>query len=254
MIPAFVLTLALIEFFIVTQKNWRRDLPEASTSLLIHLLVLAVGPLKFSIMLYFANITRNEFYHPSWVTWAILILTSDLVYYILHRLAHSVRFLWSRHYMHHTLTQMCMMNGFRRQLISLFWDVPHIIIITMLGFPISMALKVIVWTKLYQLFCHINVLPRGPLFLEKIIVTPFLHHIHHQIEPVGKNLGGVLIIWDRLFGTFSTDSRQGTYGPKPASQKIWNLMFSEDLRILSDIRSAQTWKERCRTIFVMPKQ
>jgi alkylglycerol monooxygenase len=191
---------------------------------------------------------------PSLYSWLALILLWDFFSYFFHRAAHSVRFIWSRHYQHHTFSKMCVINGLRNQVLGFTWEIPLWASLIALGFPFLMVLQVTVWSKFYILMSHTVLCPRLPFWIEYVFVTPYLHHIHHQRDSLGKNFGSVFIVWDRLFGTFSSKSTGGNYGTDHSTPKnLLEVYFKEDVKIYSDLRQSKTWKERWKYLTKIPR-
>jgi sterol desaturase/sphingolipid hydroxylase (fatty acid hydroxylase superfamily) len=105
---------------------------------------------------------------------------------------------------------------------------------------------------LYQYGIHTELVRTlGPL--EWLFNTPSHHRVHHGSNPqyIDKNHAGILIVWDRLFGTFELEREQVVYGlTKPLEKKdILHASFNEWLAIARDVRRARTWKGRVRSVF-----
>jgi sterol desaturase/sphingolipid hydroxylase (fatty acid hydroxylase superfamily) len=150
---------------------------------------------------------------PNVATWALLFLLTDLVWYWYHRLAHEVNLFWSAHVVHHqsedfNYTVSARITVFQAIVRSGFWCV-----LPLVGFPASMISILLLVHGLYPFFIHTRTI--GKLgWLEYIFVTPSHHRVHHASNPeyLDKNYGDVLIIWDKLFGTFIEEKEEPLYG------------------------------------------
>ena len=138
-----------------------------------------------------------------WWEWLLLFILEDLCFYGFHRASHRVQLFWASHVTHHSSAFFNMSVAFRQTWIPfpaiLFW-----LPLPLLGFDPLMIMIVQACSLLYQELLHTRAVPRlGPL--EWIFNTPQHHAVHHASNAahLDKNYGGVLIIWDRLFGSFS---------------------------------------------------
>ncbi|WP_211824519.1 sterol desaturase family protein [Kistimonas asteriae] len=141
---------------------------------------------------------------------ALLFLLQDFFYYWFHRACHNIRWMWAAHVVHHSSEKLNFSTAFRQSLMYpvagmwVFWT-PMV----MLGFPPETVIAVVLMNLFYQFFIHTQVIPKLGWF-EWIFNTPAHHRLHHARNPsyIDRNFGGILIIWDRLFGTF-VDEKPG---------------------------------------------
>ncbi|RYY60042.1 MAG: sterol desaturase family protein, partial [Chitinophagaceae bacterium] len=140
----------------------------------------------------------------SWWTWILLFLATDLVWYWYHRSAHEINTFWAVHVVHHqsedfNYTVSARITVFQAMVRSCFWSV-----LPLIGFPAEMITVLLLVHGLYPFFIHTRVLGKWGWF-EKVLVTPTHHGIHHASNPeyLDRNYGDVLIIWDKMFGTFA---------------------------------------------------
>jgi sterol desaturase/sphingolipid hydroxylase (fatty acid hydroxylase superfamily) len=133
-----------------------------------------------------------------------LFLMQDFCYYWFHRAHHRIRYMWASHVVHHSSEHLNLSTAFRQSFtypvsgMWLFW-VP----IVLIGFEPELVLGSVLLSLAYQFFVHTQTI--GKLgFLELIFNTPSHHRVHHSRNPeyIDKNYAGILIIWDKLFGTF----------------------------------------------------
>ena len=146
-------------------------------------------------------------------SWLILFFAEDCCYYWFHRLHHEIRFLWAAHVNHHSSQHYNLSTALRQPLLTpftgpLFWTP-----LAVVGFPPWMILTAQAWSLIYQFWLHTEAIDRlGPL--EWVLNTPSHHRVHHgkNVPYLDKNHGGVLIIWDRMFGTFAPEQEKVRYG------------------------------------------
>lgn len=135
-----------------------------------------------------------------------VILIADLVYYFQHRLHHAWPFLWSLHQVHHSSTKLNLIAANRQS----WLDYPITLIIfsplSFLGFHPYFVIFSIYATLFVQWYAHTTAIGKIPL-LEGFFITPSAHRVHHSTSPenYNSNYGSILMIWDRLFGTYKKE-------------------------------------------------
>lgn len=137
----------------------------------------------------------------------------DFFYYWQHRIMHETKFFWAFHLVHHSGQKMNLTTSFRLNwlspLVGSLFYIPAVI----LGAPSEYILVALALNLVFQFFLHTESI--GKLgFLEGIINTPSAHRVHHGSNPeyLDKNYGGVLMIWDRIFGSYIPESAPVHYG------------------------------------------
>ncbi len=194
----------------------------------------------------------------TWWALALLFLGVEFCYYWAHRLGHEVRWLWASHSVHHSPEHLHLGSAFRlgaTEVISGGWLV--FLPLYLLGFhPLAVA-GTMALNLFYQFWIHTDLVGRlGPL--EWVLNTPSHHRVHHGKNEIylDRNFGGVLIIWDRLFGTFTAerDDTPVTYGllGVPASSNPVKVTFREWLEIARDLRRTRGWRQRLRLVIGPP--
>ena len=145
--------------------------------------------------------------------WAILFLAQDFLYYWFHRVSHRMNLAWVGHAPHHQSEDMnfavALRQGPFQPLFSCFFYLP----LAVLGFPPAMFATVVGINTVYQFFLHTELVRTlGPL--EWVLNTPSHHRVHHGCNGryLDKNHGAMLIVWDRLFGTFEPEGERPVYG------------------------------------------
>lgn len=146
-----------------------------------------------------------------WV-WMAAFVADDFAYYWFHRMHHEVRLFWASHVTHHS-SQRYNLTTALRQSWTPMTGLPFYAALPLLGFDPLMLVTVHSINLLYQFWIHTETIDRlGPL--EAVFNTPSHHRVHHASNPIylDRNYGGILILWDRLFGTFEPEREKPIYG------------------------------------------
>ena len=146
-----------------------------------------------------------------------LFLLVDLCFYLFHLAAHRVRFLWGVHEVHHASEHFNYTVAFRQSVLYAVVGVYVFFIpAVILGFTPESVLLMLAANLIFQIFPHTQWFGRFPEPIEWVFNTPSNHRVHHGRNPgyVDRNMGGVLMIWDHLFGTYAVESpdEQVEYG------------------------------------------
>ncbi len=143
----------------------------------------------------------------------LTILLVDLLWYSYHRSSHRVRLLWAMHQAHHSSVRFNYTTALRQKWNPwgelLFW-VP----LPLLGVAPWMIFAVFSLNLVYQFWVHTETIPKLWRPVELVFNTPSHHRVHHASDAayLDRNYGGILIVWDRLFGTFAEEQQRPTYG------------------------------------------
>lgn len=195
---------------------------------------------------------------PGLLGWVALFLATDLVWYWYHRLAHEINLFWSAHVVHHqsedfNYTVSARITVFQAIIRTGFWS-----ILPLIGFPADMITALLLVHGLYPFFIHTRTI--GKLgWLEYILVTPSHHRVHHASNPeyLDKNYGDVLIIWDKLFGTFVEEKEEAhelVYGltkPLESHSFLWQ-QFHFMMELAETVRRTPGFVPKLKVIFGRP--
>jgi sterol desaturase/sphingolipid hydroxylase (fatty acid hydroxylase superfamily) len=196
---------------------------------------------------------------PGMTFFVILLLADDLCYYIFHRASHSVHLWWASHSVHHSGDVFNLSITFRQpwtgRLTGQFicW-----LPLCLLGFPADW----IIWqggvSMAFQFWTHAEGLGKLPRPLEYVFNTPAHHRIHHAQNPVyrDKNFAGILIIWDRIFGTFAEEREDEPcsyiHTDQKASQNPFKVAFQEWLLMIEAVLRPGSFGSKLNLIFGAP--
>ena len=180
----------------------------------------------------------------AWWTWVLLFFAEDFCYYWFHRASHEVRALWAAHVNHHSSQHYNLSTALRQSWTTPFTAPPFWLILPLLGFAPWMVFTQQAISLLYQYWIHTEAIDRLPAPIEFVFNTPSHHRVHHGSNPeyLDRNHGGILIIWDRLFGTFEPERARVRYGltENIRSFKPHVIAFHEWIAMARDARRAPT--------------
>lgn len=182
----------------------------------------------------FANVPVN-----GWTILPLFILL-ELCYYVFHRTSHRVRWFWCAHVVHHSGEHMTLSTAMRQSMLySLTGYWLFFTPLMLIGVTPEMTLAMYAVNLGYQFFVHTESVKKLPAWFEYVFVTPSHHRVHHARNPqyIDKNYGGVLILFDRLFGTFAEEVEPVEYGivRQVRSDNIITLNLHEFLDMVKDM-------------------
>jgi sterol desaturase/sphingolipid hydroxylase (fatty acid hydroxylase superfamily) len=191
----------------------------------------------------------------SWYTWVIAIVGVDLLFYTYHRIAHRVRLIWATHQAHHSSEYFNFATALRQK-----WNNSGEIVmwlpLPLLGIPPWMVFLAFSINLIYQFWVHTEHIDKLWRPFEFVFNTPSHHRVHHGMDQqyLDKNYGGIFIIWDRMFGTFTAETSRPHYGlTKPVNTfNVWTLQTHEYVDIARDVRRAARLRDRLGYIFGPP--
>ena len=189
---------------------------------------------------------------------AVLFVGQEFCYYWFHRASHRVRWFWATHAIHHSSNELNLSAAYRfgwtgRLSGSGIFYAP----LVWFGFPPVAVFGVLSLNLLYQFWLHATWIPKLG-WLEYVFNTPSHHRVHHAANAayLDANYGGVLIVFDRLFGTFIEERadvpcRYGLVKPL-ISNNPFTINFHEWAALGRDLRQAPSWRARWFHLFGPP--
>jgi len=191
----------------------------------------------------------------TWWSWVLVIVGIDLGYYWHHRFSHRSRIAWAGHQAHHSSEYMNFGTALRQKWnpwFEFFFWLP----LPLLGFQPWTLYVAFALNLVYQFFVHTETVGRLWRPVEYVLNTPSHHRVHHGSDPeyLDKNYGGILIVWDRLFGTFQPELHRPTYGltKQVDTYNILRLQYGDYAELWRDVRSATCWRDRLGYVFGPP--
>ena len=209
----------------------------------------------------FLYVAAFEYWAPwqlsssAWSTWVFTFIGAEVLLYAYHRASHRSRIMWAGHQVHHSSEYFNLTVALRRKWAqwfeSLIW-----LPLPLLGVPPWMVFTVHSLQLIYGMFVHTEKIGKLHPWVEYVMVTPSHHRVHHgrNREYIDKNYGSVLIVFDRMFGTFEPEGRRVKYGISTPlnSHNIFWLQVHEFVAIGHDLRRARNNRERFGYVFGPP--
>ena len=252
-----VLSADLIRNLVTKRMSWRQAgdmLANLSTQIPFTLVgLLAIG---LTLIAYYGLHALAPAQLPvnGWTMAAILLL-ADFVYYWEHRVAHRVRLLWMNHAVHHSSPYMNASVGFRFGPFESFMPILFHAPLCLLGFDPLLVILAQIAVLSYQTWIHTEVIGKLGWF-DRIFNSPANHRVHHGSNDncLDRNFGGILILWDRIFGTYQAEEETPVYGLTQQINSInpLKICFSEWPALFRDLASAASWKDRMGYLFRPP--
>jgi sterol desaturase/sphingolipid hydroxylase (fatty acid hydroxylase superfamily) len=257
-IPAFII-LMVLESVVTSRRRARgyeaRDTATSLTmgvgNVLIDLFMKSVHFVLLSAVGTFALFDIGG----SWWEWILLLIGTDFCYYWFHRLSHEVRFLWSAHVNHHSSRRYNLSTALRQSWTTPFTSLLFYWPLALIGFDPAAILASSAINTIYQFWIHTEVIDRtGPL--EWVLNTPSHHRVHHgrNVEYLDRNYGGILIVFDRLFGSFEPERAAVDYGLTKNLDSFNPIVvaFHDWQAMIRQLRSARSWREALGYVFQPP--
>ena len=257
-IPVFI-ALIIIEVVINAKKNLNLyKFKDSSANITMGLGSVVIGLLTktfaFFVFLWIYQFRLFEIPNTWWM-WGLLLLADDVTFYWYHRLAHQIRFFWAAHVQHHSSEHMNFSVALRQS-----WGEPFIkflfyIWLPFIGFNPVYILIMQAISLVYQFFPHTKLVGKlGPI--EWIFNTPSHHRVHHatQVQYLDKNHAGILIIWDRMFGTFQKEIEVPIYGITENINSFSPLKIAshEYISLWQDMRRAKKLSDKIKYLINPP--
>lgn len=250
-LPVLLVLIVVEGFFLLKEhKLDKKDMFSNITlglgALLVAVIINGVVVFSYTFLYQFRVFTISDKY---WWAWVICFFCDDFSFYLYHRLSHQVRFLWASHIVHHSSKKFTLSAGVRLPWTSivtgsfLFWAWMPLI-----GIEPYMIILLKSINSSYQFLLHTETIGKLPKWFEAAFNTPSHHRVHHSsdIEYLDKNYAGILIIWDKLFGTYKEETFKPKYG-LTEDIKSYNpieVEFHEWKNLFSDVKKTDKLKDR----------
>ena len=257
-IPVFI-ALIIVEVLINAKKNLNLyQFKDSAANITMGLGSVVIGLLTktfaFFVFLWIYQFRLFEIPNTWWM-WGLLLLADDVTFYWYHRSAHEIRFFWAAHVQHHSSEHMNFSVALRQS-----WGEPFIkflfyMWLPFIGFNPVYILIMQSISLVYQFFPHTKLVGKlGPI--EWIFNSPSHHRVHHatQVQYLDKNHAGILIIWDRMFGTFQKEIEVPIYGITENINTFSPLKIAshEYVNLWQDIRRAKKFSDKINYLIKPP--
>lgn len=212
-----------------------------------------VGLIYGSIYIYNLVPWRMEL---NWWTMIPCLLMFDFCSYWAHRISHFNRFFWATHVIHHSADNYNLTVSFRLSWVQHF-KILFFLPVAFLGFHPVVFFIVNQISVLFQFWQHTEYIGKLHPLIEKFVVTPSNHRVHHGSDEkyIDKNFGAIFIFWDKLLGTYQIEEEKPTYGITTKMENKLNplhLNFHEYGSMLKDVKQAKSFKDKLFYVFGSP--
>jgi sterol desaturase/sphingolipid hydroxylase (fatty acid hydroxylase superfamily) len=263
-IPFFVLLLALeyLSFRQVRAENEGLigyEPRDTRTSLTMGLGNVAINFVwKFAVLAAYVavyELTPLRLDPGDWWVWVLLFFADDFSYYWFHRISHESRGFWASHVVHHSSQHYNLSTALRQTWVPMTYF-PFWLWMPAVGFEPWMVLLAQAWSLIYQFWIHTERIRKLPRWFEAIFNTPSHHRVHHGVNDqyLDRNYAGILIIWDRLFGTYEPEGERVRYGltTQLRTYRPVRVAFHEYIAMWHDIRRAGRFRDKVGVVFRGP--
>jgi len=259
--PIYTIVIGLEIFY--SHKNQKHLYSTKGTLSNIYLTALNIG--IDVLMRAGCLLVLNYFFQFRWIDsysnflmyWTLLFFAEDFMYYWLHRIDHYCRFFWAVHVTHHNSEEYNLTVGFRSSVFQPLYRFIYFIPLSFLGFKGIDIVFIYSATQIFGILVHTQTI-RKLGFLEYFMVTPSHHRVHHASNAryLDKNMGMVLIIWDKLFGTFQKEEERDPvkFGltSNIHSHNPGIVVFHEWINIFHDLKKKSSLKDKLFYVFGPP--
>lgn len=198
----------------------------------------------------------NLLEHAPILAWIVVFIAQDFCFYWLHRTEHYSRLFWAVHSNHHSSEKYNFTVALRSSVLQPLYRFAFYIPIAFLGFDGLTIMFMYAVNQFYQFFLHTETINRLPNWYEAIFVTPSHHRVHHasNVEYLDKNMGQVLIIWDKLFGTYAEEKIKPVYGLTQNLNTFhpFKVIFNEFYKIKNDLKRPVPLSIKLKYLFNPP--
>lgn len=262
-IPFFVISV-LVEYYVFTKRNSKKyNIKDAISSISMGIGNVILGIFSKIIVLFIFYLVYDNiklFDIPiTWWSFLILFFAEDLSYYCFHRTSHQTRFFWASHVTHHSSQYYNLSTALRQTWTGIFFGFVFWIWLVLLGFHPAMILLQMGISLLYQYWIHTEMIDKLPKWFEFIFNTPSHHRVHHGSNPIylDKNHAGILIIWDRIFGTFQLElkTEKVVYGltENIDTNNLFKIAFHEWIALFKDVFTRKvSWLDKLKYMIKPP--
>lgn len=254
----FLFNLALVIFeialdlFTSKERRWKDSFANITIFIFGHLLEKTVfGAIGIICLMPIHWLSPFEIPINGW-TWVLAFFVADFTYYWMHRIEHEHRILWANHSVHHSSEDYNLTISMRLSIVESAIEWIFLVPMILIGFVPFQAVVALIFVAQYQTWIHTErIVKLG--WLDEVFNTPSVHRVHHgsNRKYLDKNYGGVLIIWDKIFGTFQREEEVVVYGltKNIHSNNPITINFNEYKSIWKDVKKCHNWKDRFRIVF-----
>ena len=261
MAPIFLVCMIAEAIVLHRRRRQTYSVHETGTNVVLALSHAAADGIAWGLLLgLFYLVYQHRLFDVPFNGWTLLLLVllQDFFYYWFHRGSHRIRWMWASHVTHHSSERMNLATALRQSLtypisgMWLFW-----LPLAWIGFKPEHVILVVAINLGYQFFVHTEVVRKLPRWFEAVFNTPSHHRVHHARNPqyIDRNYAGVLVIWDKLFGSFVPEEAPCDYGitRQIHTRNPFTMMFHEWRDMFADVARPGRLGERLKHLWAPPE-
>lgn len=259
-IPIFFILIGIELLFSYLQQSNLYRLEDAITNISCGIIqqLISVFSKVFLIVGYIYLYDHYRFLtiEDSVLSYFLLFVGVDFMYYWFHRYAHEINLFWGAHVVHHQSEDYNLSVALRQSSLQMFVGMVFYLPLALIGFNPIAFVAIKAFQTLYQFWIHTKLIGKLHPIIEFVFSTPSHHRVHHGRNPqyIDKNHGGTLIIFDRMFGTFEEEQEEVIYGvTKPLAS--WNPLwanFDWYADMWKDLQRPMPFMDKVRFVFKKP--
>lgn len=260
-LPAFTVLMLAEGLYAWKADSGRYRAADTTANILLGLGSMVIGLVTAGVMLLFLSWLYTfrlwDIPTTAWWAWVLCFFADDLSYYWFHRISHEMRWFWASHSVHHSSEQYNFSVAVRQTWTGifsgsfLFW-----FWLPLVGFHPKMVLFMQSVSLIYQFWIHTQSINKMPGWFEAIFNTPSHHRVHHgsDFDYLDANYAGTLIIWDKLFKSYTPETFAPKYGltSRIGTDNALRIAFYEWTNIARDLRKAKDVRTMFNILFQPP--
>jgi alkylglycerol monooxygenase len=224
------------------------------SAVLTGLLRIGIYTAVYSAVALFPQEAARDFW-TTWYGWLLALVFYDFCYYWLHRMGHESAVLWAAHVVHHQSQHYNLSTALRQTSSGALFGWLFYLPMAVAGVPPLVFAVVALVDLLYQFWVHTEQVGKLGWF-DRWFCSPSNHRVHHAVNDtyLDRNYGGVLIVWDRLFGTFREEDERCVYGTR-GELRSWDPLWANAevyWGLAKDAWHARSWADKLRVWFKPP--
>jgi alkylglycerol monooxygenase len=218
------------------------------SAVLTGLLRIGIYTAVYAAVALFAQEAAREFW-TTWYGWLLALVFYDLCYYWLHRMGHESAVLWAAHVVHHQSQHYNLSTALRQTSSGALFGWVFYLPMAVAGVPPLVFGVVALVDLLYQFWVHTEQVGKLGWF-DRWFCSPSNHRVHHAVNDryLDRNYGGILIVWDRMFGTFREEDERCVYGTR-GELRSWDPLWANAevyWALAKDSWHARSWADKLR--------
>jgi len=198
-----------------------------------------------------------DFDTSQWWYWVVLFFAEDFSFYWHHRMSHQIRMLWAAHVCHHSSQKLNFSVALRQSWVEVYYKFIFWLWLPLVGFHPLHVFMFMSINAIFQFFPHTQLIRRIPVY-EWFFNAPAHHRVHHasNIRYLDRNHAGILIIWDKMFGTFQQelDEEPCIYGitNNISTFNPLRMQSHEYVSLWNDMKSADKLSDKIKYLLKPP--